>query len=152
MRSALVLVLLVAAACGSSDPSRNTSDSATLQIRTASGVRSLDVQVADTADERRTGLMGRESLSPYDGMAFLWTDPVQSSFWMKDTLIPLSVAFWDQDGRIVSIIDMEPCTDDPCPTYGPNTPFLGAVEVAQGDLARHGVAVGDTVDLTIDEA
>ena len=154
MRRALVLVLLVTAACGSSDPSPSpaTGDSATLEIRTDSGVRSLDVQVADTADERRTGLMGRESLSPYDGMAFLWTDPVQSSFWMKDTLIPLSVAFWDQDGRIVSIIDMEPCTEDPCPTYGPDTPFVGAVEVAQGDLARHGVAVGDTVDLTAPNA
>ena len=152
MRRTLVLVLLVPAACGSSDPIRSPSDSTTLQIRTDAGVRSLDVEVADTADERRTGLMGRESLSPYDGMAFLWTDPVQSSFWMKDTLIPLSVAFWDQEGRIVSIIDMEPCTEDPCPTYGPGTLFVGAVEVAKGDLARHGVAVGDTVDLTAPNA
>jgi uncharacterized membrane protein (UPF0127 family) len=147
----LVLVLLVAAACGSSDPrpTPTANESATLEIRTDAGVRSLDVQVADTASERSTGLMGRESLSPYDGMAFLWTDPVQSSFWMKDTLIPLSVAFWDEDGRIVSIIDMEPCTEEPCPTYGPDTPFVGAVEVAQGDLERHGVAVGDSVDLTV---
>src|SRR5262245_38908944 len=150
MRRALVCFLLLAAACGSSmDPSPTGPGQATLEISTDAGVRSLEVQVADTADERRTGLMGRESLSPYDGMAFLWTDPVQSSFWMKDTLIPLSIAFWDQDGRIVSILDMEPCTEDPCPTYGPDTPFVGAVEVAQGDLGRHGVAVGDTVDLTL---
>jgi uncharacterized protein len=153
MRRALVLVLLVATACGSSvDPSPTGPGSATLEIRTDSGVRSLDVQVADTADERRAGLMGRKSLSPYDGMAFVWTDPVQGSFWMKDTLIPLSVAFWDEHGRIVSIIDMEPCSEDPCPTYGPDTPFVGAVEVAKGDLARHGVAVGDTVDLTLPSA
>src|SRR5262245_35812402 len=149
MRRALFVLLLVAAACGPSPTGTSDAGSATLEIRTASGVRSLDVQVADTAQERRTGLMGRETLTPYDGMAFLWTDPVQSSFWMKDTLIPLSVAFWDQDERIVSIIDMEPCTADPCPTYGPDTPFVGAVEVAQGDLGRHGVAVGDTVDLTL---
>jgi len=146
MRKTLVLVLLLAAACGSSTTDR-ASDTATLQVRTASGVRSLDVQVADTTQERATGLMGREDLSPYDGMAFLWTEPVNGSFWMKDTLIPLSIAFWDRDGRIVSIMDMQPCDRDPCPTYGPDTPFVGAVEVAEGDLRRHGIAVGDTVEL-----
>jgi hypothetical protein len=93
--------------------------------------------------------MGRESLSPYDGMAFVWAGPVQSSFWMKDTLIPLSIAFWDQEGRIVSILDMKPCRSDPCPTYGPDAPYVGAVEVRQGELERHGVGVGDTVDLTL---
>ena len=147
MRSVLVLVLLLAGACGSSNPDHGASDSATLQIRTGSGVRSLDVQVADTTKERATGLMGREDLSPYDGMAFLWPEPVNGSFWMKDTLIPLSIAFWDQDGRIVSIMDMQPCERDPCPTYGPDTQFVGAVEVARGDLQRHGIAVGDTVEL-----
>jgi uncharacterized protein len=151
MRSAVVLLMLFAAACGSSpSPSTSGPGSATLQIRTADGVRSFDVEVADTMAERRTGLMGRESLSPFDGMAFLWADPVQSSFWMKDTLIPLSIAFWDQDGRIVSIMDMEPCRADPCPTYGPDAPFVGAVEVAMGELERQGVGVGDTVDLTRD--
>jgi uncharacterized membrane protein (UPF0127 family) len=153
MRRALVLLLVVgASACGSSAGSTGEGNPATLRIRTASGVRSLDVQVADTADERATGLMGRESLSPYDGMAFLWTGPVEGAFWMKDTLIPLSIAFWDQDGRIVSIMDMEPCERDPCPTYEPGTAYVGAVEVRQGDLERHGVALGDTVDLTLPSA
>ena len=112
-------------------------------------MRSFDVEVADTTDERRTGLMGRETMSPYEGMAFLWTDPVIGSFWMKDTLIPLSIAFWDEGGRIVSIMDMEPCRSDPCPTYTPDASYVGAVEVRQGELARRGVGVGDTVDLTL---
>jgi uncharacterized protein len=146
MRFGLVLVLLLAAACGSS-PGQGNGDTATLEIRTDAGVRSFDVEVADTSAERQIGLMGRESLSPYDGMAFLWTDPVQSSFWMKDTLVPLSIAFWDADGTIVSIMDMEPCRADPCPTYGPDAPFVGAVEVAQGEFEQSGVGVGDTVDL-----
>jgi uncharacterized membrane protein (UPF0127 family) len=150
MRSVLVFFLLLAAACGPSpEPNPGAPDSATLEIRTDAGVRSFDVEVADTSAERRTGLMGRESLSPYDGMAFVWAGPVQSSFWMKDTLIPLSIAFWDQEGRIVSILDMEPCRVDPCPTYGPDAPYVGAVEVRQGELERHGVGVGDTVDLTL---
>ena len=152
MRRATVLVLLFAASCGSSDAGRSADDTATLRIRTDGGIRSLDVQVADTTQERADGVMGRETLSPYDGMAFVWTEPVHGSFWMKDTLIPLSVAFWDQQGRIVSIMDMEPCRQDPCPTYGPDTPFVGAVEVAKGGLERRGVAVGDTVDLGAGEA
>jgi len=102
---------------------------------------------ADTYAERQTGLMGRESLTPYDGMVFLWTGPTMGSFWMKDTRIPLSVAFWDEDGRILSIIDMEPCRADPCPTYGPDAQFVGALEVARGEFERRGVEVGDTVEL-----
>ena len=149
MRSLLVLVVLLAAACGSpQEPNPGARDSARLEIRTDSGVRSFDVEVADTTAERQTGLMRRETLSPFDGMAFLWAGPVQGSFWMKDTLIPLSIAFWDEQGRIVSIMDMEPCRADPCPSYMPDAPYVGAVEVRQGELLRRGVGVGGTIDLT----
>ncbi len=140
------LVLLIAVACGSTGSS-GPDEPAGLSIRTSAGIVSLDVQVADTATERQIGLMGRESLSPYDGMAFIWDEPVESSFWMKDTLIPLSIAFWDEDGRIISILDMDPCAGDPCPSFGPDEPFVGAVEVRQGTLARRGVAIGDHVEL-----
>ena len=145
------LLLLAAVACGSADAS-DPNTTAALSIRTHDGTVSLDVQVADTPGERRTGLMGRESLSPYDGMAFLWEEPVVSSFWMKDTLVPLSIAFWDDAGRIISILDMDPCHADPCPTYGPDTPYVGAVEVAEGELEGRGVGVGDTVDLAVKDA
>ena len=120
--------------------------------RTDHGTVSLHVQLADTPDEREAGLMDRESLTPYDGMAFVWEEPVVSSFWMKDTLIPLSIAFWDDAGRIISILDMNPCTVDPCPSYGPDEPFIGAVEVERGTLEEHGVAIGDQVELTVSGA
>jgi uncharacterized protein len=142
------LLLLVAVACGSAEEVSDPNVSAALSIRTDDGTVSLDVQVADTPEERQTGLMGRESLSPYDGMAFVWEEPVVGTFWMKDTVIPLSIAFWDDDGRIVSILDMDPCTEDPCPTYGPDEPFVGAVEVDRGTFERHGVTLGDRVQLT----
>jgi uncharacterized protein len=142
------LLLLVAVACGSADAS-DPNATAALSIRTDDGTISLDVQIADTPDERQTGLMGRESLSPYDGMAFLWEEPVMSSFWMKDTLFPLSIAFWDDAGRVISILDMDPCTADPCPSYGPDEPFVGAIEVDQGTLEERGVTVGDHVELTV---
>ena len=143
------LLLLVAVACGSAEEASDPNASATLSIGTDDGTVALDVQVADTQAERQTGLMGRESLSPYDGMAFVWEEPVVSTFWMKDTLIPLSIAFWDDHGRIISILAMDPCTEDPCPSYGPDEPFVGAVEVARGAFERHGVALGDLVELTV---
>jgi uncharacterized membrane protein (UPF0127 family) len=139
-------VLLGAVACGSAEPP-GPGEPAELSIRTADETVTLEVQVADAPSERRTGLMGRESLDPYDGMAFVWGEPVRSTFWMKDTLIPLSIAFWGDDGRIIALLDMDPCTADPCPSYGPDEPFVGAVEVGQGTLAAQGVAVGDTVEL-----
>ena len=148
MRLAPVL-LLVAVACGSAEEASDPNASAALSIRTDDVTVSLVVQVADTPAERQTGLMGRESLSPYDGMAFVWEEPLVTTFWMKDTLIPLSIAFWDADGRIISILEMDPCTEDPCPSYGPGEPFVGAVEVARGTFERHGVAVGDRVGLTV---
>jgi uncharacterized membrane protein (UPF0127 family) len=143
------LLLLVAVGCGSAEEVSDLDASTALSIRTDDGTVSLDVQVADTPEERQTGLMGRESLSPYDGMAFVWEEPVVGTFWMKDTVIPLSIAFWDDDGRIVSILDMDPCTEDPCPTYGPDEPFVGAVEVDRGTFERHGVGLGDRVQLTV---
>jgi uncharacterized membrane protein (UPF0127 family) len=112
-----------------------------------SGLDILSVLFADDDAERELGLMDRTTLAPYDGMAFVWDHPVETSFWMKDTLIPLTVAFWDETGRIVSILDMPPCRADPCPTYDPGTPVVGALEVPQGDLERHGVELGDSVDL-----
>ena len=145
MRTALI-VLAALAACGGSDP--GIGGSVPLRIRTSDGTISLEVQVANEDAERVTGLMGRDSLAPYDGMAFVWDAPVETSFWMKDTLLPLSIAFWDEEGRIVSILDMAPCRADPCPTYAPGEPFVGALEVERGELVRRGVAVGGLVELT----
>lgn len=143
------LVVLVSLVACSSVGGTRSDERAGLSIRTAHGIVSLDVELADTAEERRMGLMGRENLDPYDGMAFVWDEPVETAFWMKDTLIPLSIAFWDEHGRIVSIIDMDPCEADPCPTYAPGIPFVGAVEVGQGGLARRGVEVGDHAELAL---
>jgi uncharacterized membrane protein (UPF0127 family) len=66
---------------------------------------------------------------------------------MKDTLIPLSIAFWNESGAIVAILDMEPCPDDECPSYDPGVDFVGALEVNQGFFDEHGIDVGDRVRL-----
>jgi uncharacterized membrane protein (UPF0127 family) len=110
-------------------------------------VTHLRVEIADTPAERARGLMGRASLGTDEGMAFLFDSPTTAPFWMKDTRIPLSIAFWDANRRIVAILDMEPCRRDPCPTYAPAVPYVGAVEANQGFFREHAVRVGDRVEL-----
>jgi uncharacterized membrane protein (UPF0127 family) len=60
----------------------------------------------------------------------------------------LSIAFWDERNRVMAILDMLPCNNDPCPTYGPDRPYLGAVEANLGYFRDHGIGVGDHVELT----
>lgn len=149
MRRLLAISLVLCVACSGDDGAPAAPDAeAAVVIRTADGPVELDLELADTSDERATGLMGREDIGPHDGMAFTFEAPTDGSFWMKNTLIPLSIAFWDEDGRIVGILDMEPCADDPCPTYGPGVPYVGALEVEQGAFDEHGVEVGDRLELT----
>ena len=120
---------------------------ASLRIDTGVGEVVFRVEVAETPEARATGLMGRRSLDPDSGMVFLFPGETESGFWMKDTLIPLSVAFWDRSDRIVAMLDMEPCREDPCPTYRPGVPYVGAVEVNPGALREHGVEIGHRVEL-----
>ena len=107
----------------------------------------LRVAIADTPEERTRGLMGVEEMPDDVGMVFLHEEPTESDFWMKDTLIPLSVAVWDESMTIRQIVDMEPCEEDPCPIYDITVAWEGALEVNQGVLERSGVAVGDTLRL-----
>jgi uncharacterized membrane protein (UPF0127 family) len=91
--------------------------------------------------------MGVRSLGEGDGMAFLFPSPTTTPFWMKDTLIPLDIAFWNSQGHIVTIQTMVPCRAEPCYLYQPTSDYASAVEMNAGLLRRHGVAVGDAVDL-----
>jgi uncharacterized membrane protein (UPF0127 family) len=116
-------------------------------VATGQGAATFRVEIAETPDARARGLMGRTSLGPDAGMVFLFDEPTDGGFWMKDTLIPLSIAFWDARGRIVRVLDMAPCHEDPCPTFAPGTSYVGAVELNAGALDREHVAVGDHVEL-----
>ena len=102
----------------------------------------LAIEVADTAEERAKGLMGRESLPADRGMLFDFQEPTQAGFWMKNTLIPLSIAFVDGDGTIVHIEDMQPETED---IHASPKPYRYAIEVNQGWYAAHGISAGDRV-------
>jgi uncharacterized protein len=107
----------------------------------------LHVEIAEKAHEQREGLMGVETLPEDEGMAFVFDEPSDTTFWMKDTLVPLSIAFVDDAGRVIGVRDMEPCEADPCPTYGIDRPFVLAIEANLGWFDRAGIAVGDRAEL-----
>jgi uncharacterized membrane protein (UPF0127 family) len=144
-----VAAAFLVAACGGDNPSVSSEPSPgpTVAIETADGVVRFQVEVADTPETRSQGLMFRTNLAPNAGMVFLFDEPTNGSFWMKDTLIPLQIAFWDGDGRIVAILDMAPCETDECPLYAPGATYVGALEVNAGRLDAEGVQKGDRLVL-----
>ncbi len=149
-RIALVgLVVLALAACANGpEPVHGFAGNRILvRIQTGGGTIELeDLQVARTPQARAQGLMGRASLPENWGMAFLFEEETRAAFWMKDTLIPLSILFWQDDGRIIDILNMRPCRADPCPVYEASGPYVGAIEMNRGAFDRLGVEVGDTLE------
>ena len=153
---AFVLLSLSLAACGSADsasPSTGSSTAASasgLQTVTidASGGREVEVrvEVADDPAEQERGLMYRTALAENRGMLFVFPREQRLAFWMKNTLIPLSIAYMDSEGRIVDIQDMKPLDDKP-PHYVSAEPSKYALEVNQGFFEEHGVKVGDKAEL-----
>jgi uncharacterized membrane protein (UPF0127 family) len=119
----------------------------TLMIEGTSEEVRVDVSIAETDEAKSRGLMGVEEMDPDSGMVFLQEGPARISFWMKDTLIPLSIAFWGPNRRIATILDMEPCRTNTCPTYDPEIEWVGALEVNKGFFAEHGIEEGATVRL-----
>jgi uncharacterized protein len=109
----------------------------------------LYVDVAETAQEQQKGLMGVKRLPADEGMAFVFDQPSDSTFWMKDTLIPLSIAFVDENDRVIGVRDMPPCETDACPRYGVDDPYVLAIEANLGWFEEAGVEVGDHVELSI---
>lgn len=158
----LVLVLLAAVACGGgSDSGDATSptvestgcpplsplspDTHTISIPTSAGITvTLKVELADTGDERHTGLMGRTCLPEDSGMIFAFPADTDTSFYMQDTVIPLSVAFIQADGKIVHIEDMQPETTN---LHKSPVRYRYAIEMEQGWFSDNGVAVGDIADV-----
>ena len=140
-------ILLLASSCGSDAPALGVPDRIVTIRRSNGVVERLHVWVADDDAERARGLMGVTELLPSQGMAFLFDGPSIESFWMKDTLIPLSVAFVDNRGGIVTIREMEPCRSDPCPTYSSDAPYVMAIEANRGWFENNGVRIGDPASL-----
>jgi uncharacterized membrane protein (UPF0127 family) len=154
-RLAAACLLSVAVGCSSTDraaspapsPSASGLPTGVVRITATAGPVDLRVQIAETDKDRQRGLMGVRHLDVDVGMAFLFDRPVRTGFWMKDTLIPLSIAFWNKDGRIVDILEMTPCHKIPCPIYSPQAAYVGAVEANRGFFADRNIRSGDRISL-----
>lgn len=104
--------------------------------------------LAQTEQQRNRGLMGRTDLAGYDGMLFVFPSDTAESFYMKDTPMPLSIAWFDSGGRYVSSTDMEPCLDKPeCPLYAAAGSYRYALEVPKGGLSGLGIGSGAVVSV-----
>ena len=118
----------------------------TYRLEPAGGAaRTVSLEVAADPAARARGLMERTEVPQGTGMVFLYPGDVAEAYWMKDTLVPLSIAFVAADGRVVSVAEMTPCKADPCPSYAPAGPYRYAVELAAGAFAAAGVGPGARV-------
>lgn len=141
MRALTLFALLLLAACGGEEGPR-------VVIESGGGDEvAIAVEVADSPAERAVGLMHRMTLDEDAGMIFLFPGEHRGGFWMKDTLVPLSIAFVDSSGDILRILDMAPCRTEPCPIYDPAVPYASALEVNRGAFRRWGVEEGDRLRL-----
>lgn len=131
-------------------PSGQTAlESGEVVIRASGGEKvRVRAEIADEVEEQTRGLMFRESLGEERGMLFVYPDEQVRSFWMRNTLIPLSIAYMDAEGRIIDIQDMK-ALDDEAPHYVSAKPAQYALEVNQGFFEEHGVEVGDRAELPV---
>jgi uncharacterized membrane protein (UPF0127 family) len=106
------------------------------------GIHVITAEIASTPQSRMIGLMMRERLATNHGMVFVFEDKSQHCFWMRNTLIPLSIAFIDDDGTIVNIADMTPKSEA---STCPQRPVRYALEMDQGWFAKRGVTAGKKI-------
>jgi uncharacterized protein len=104
----------------------------------------ITVEVADTPQASENGLMFRDSLPEDHGMLFIFDQPKKASFWMRNTKIPLSIAYADSDGKILEIKSMNPLDETVVPSRSDEVDY--ALEVNQGWFTRHGITSGAKID------
>ena len=107
----------------------------------------LCLWLADDDERRRRGLMFVDDLGGADGMAFVYDRPRTTAFTMRNTVLPLTIVFHGPDGRWLDAFDMDPCRDEPCPSYPTPEGFLVAVEVEQGRAAELGLVEGSVLEI-----
>lgn len=109
------------------------------RVKLTAGVHQIDVQVALTPEQRQMGLMLRRDMPQHEGMLFIFEQPSQQCFWMKNTLLPLTAAFVADDGTIVNLVDMKPKTLD---SHCSDKPVRYVLEMNQGWFAKKHIKPG----------
>lgn len=114
------------------------------------GGHAIEVEIADTDRARSRGLMGRDSLKPGTGMLFVYEKPQLLSFWMKNTKIPLSIAFFDERKILFQILDMDP-PEESLESYQSSRPAQYALEVPQGWFEANKIRPGMKFSSSLDQ-
>lgn len=142
-RSLFLLIVMLLAACGGTAAAPPGS-----VIPVTIAGHTIRAEVAATPEQRQRGLMGREKLADDEGMLFVYSvDKPGLWYWMKDTPLPLSIAFIDKDYRIINTADMAPM--DETTHYTTAAPCRYVLEVSQGWFARHTIKPGDVVQFSL---
>ena len=134
---AALATLALALACGASAAQDRPQKLPALRLN--AGIHNIDAEVARTPEQRAIGLMNRPAMEPNAGMLFVFEQPATQCFWMKNTLLPLSVAFVDDDGNIVNIDTMTPQTLD---SHCSAKPVRYVLEMNEGWFAKRGIKAG----------
>ena len=132
--AAATLLLPASAALAQDGPQMNLQ-----RVELTAGMHRIDAQVALAPEERQTGLMHRRQMPDTEGMLFVFEQPAQQCFWMKNTLLPLTAAFVADDGTIVNLEDMKPQTLD---SHCSSKPVRYVLEMNQGWFAKKGIKAG----------
>ena len=109
------------------------------RVKLAAGMHQIEAQVAQSIDERSTGLMYRRQMPLHEGMLFIFEQPSVQCFWMKNTVLPLTAAFVAADGTVVNLEDMRPMTTD---SHCSAQPVRFVLEMNQGWFAKRGIKPG----------
>jgi uncharacterized protein len=131
---AALMLVAVSSASGQARPQMDLP-----RTKLSAGMHLIDAQVAQTPEQRQIGLMYREQMPAQEGMLFVFEQPGVQCFWMKNTLLPLTAAFVDDDGTIVNLADMKPQTLD---SHCSAKPVRYVLEMNQGWFAKKGIKAG----------
>ena len=129
-----LLLLVSLASHGQDAPQLNLE-----RVKLTTGMHQIDAQIAGTPEQRQTGLMLRREMPQHEGMIFVFDQPDQQCFWMKNTLIPLSAAFISDDGVIVNIEEMKPLALD---AHCSAQPVRFVLEMNKGWFTKKGIKAG----------
>ena len=134
LATSLIALASTAPAAAQGQPQMNLP-----RIEITAGMHRIEAQVAASPQERQTGLMHRKEMPAHEGMLFVFEQPSQQCFWMKNTLLPLTAAFIADDGTIVNLEDMKPQTLD---SHCSAKPVRYVLEMNQGWFAKKGIKAG----------
>ena len=139
MKFAAPLALSLLLAAGPTLAQEQQPQTGLPRVELSAGMHKIDAQVAVTPDQTATGLMWRTQMPQHEGMLFVFPQAFQQCFWMKNTLIPLSAAFIEDDGTIANIADMQAKS---LASHCSTKPVRFVLEMNQGWFAKRGIKPG----------